>query len=140
MQQSTRFGAGEYEKMRQLVLDNLRACQLIGVSTLGLQLLALLVSCSLYYAESRPRLEYRTLQQHDYESASQRSVPVAHPAAGPSGGGNVGREAWRGRVADKYAHGSGGGGGDGYGGYDPERGRPDEDYDEGRGPKRCSIM
>ena len=59
--------------MRELVLDNLRVCEFAGLTTLGLQLLALLVSCSLYYAESRPSLQYHVLQQHDHESASQVS-------------------------------------------------------------------
>eukprot|EP00892_Ulva_mutabilis_P006589 jgi/Ulvmu1/4301/UM002_0022.1 len=67
---------GEYAKLRDMVLHHLYTCKIIGLSTLGLQLLALMVSCSLYYAENKPRYEYRAVhaEPHDYESASQVSA------------------------------------------------------------------
>jgi hypothetical protein len=144
--------AGEYAKLRALVVDNLRACQLAGLGALGLQLLALLVSCSLYYAENKPRLDYTVLRQLDYDNASQASFPAAgHGGASASHGG--GRSA-RGtahtmplggprqdyRRYDKYT--AGGVQDEGFG-YDPELGRAQArgDDDVADRPKRgCSIM
>lgn len=69
---------GEYAKLRDIVMHHIHACKIIGLSTLGLQLLALMVSCSLHYAENTPRQEYRPVpaRHHDFESASQISVQV----------------------------------------------------------------
>lgn len=61
-------GAGEYSKIRDVVLHHIRACKMIALATLGLQLLALMVSCSLYYAESKPQFD-RLHSEH--EAASQ---------------------------------------------------------------------
>ena len=74
--------AGEYAKLRALVVHHIYACKLIGLSTLGLQILALMVSCSLYYAENTPRYEYRAvaMEPQDYETASQISVQVCKTA------------------------------------------------------------
>ena len=122
--------------MRQLVTTNIRACQVAGLGTLALQLLALFVSCSLYYAESRPRLAYNVLRQHEYETGSQGSYPVAERIPGPSQRGGHGRR-------DKH----GGGGGRDRGGVhealDPEAGRSgartmEDDEDDRR--NRCTIM
>lgn len=61
-------------------MHHIRACKIIALATLGLQLLALMVSCTLYYAENKPYYE-RLIA--DYESASQVSChfpvwPVSH--------------------------------------------------------------
>jgi hypothetical protein len=146
--------------MRDLVIKNLRACQLAALATLGLQLLALLVSCSLYYAESRPRLEYRVLQQLDYDTASQSSYPPAAPGGVSAGtarsGGHglahghghasgvvAGRpDAWSRRIHDKYGAGAVGGDPSGFG-YDPELGRLQargDDDEADRNTGKCSIM
>lgn len=137
--------AGEYAKMRDIIVHNLRACQFVGLATLALQLLALLVSCSLYYAESRPRLEYRVLQQLEYDNASQASFAHAGAAAasrpshgGGAPGGSGSGDVWNRRMVDKYPAGDGAGLG-----YDPEAGRAlargDDDVAERAGSK-CSIM
>lgn len=62
--------AGEYDKLKHLVMHHLRACKIIALATLGLQLMALMVSCTLYYAENKPYYE-RLIT--DYDSASQVS-------------------------------------------------------------------
>jgi hypothetical protein len=74
--------AGEYAKLRDIVMKHIPACKIVGLATLGLQLLSLMVSCSLYYAEGRPapqhRLDPRALDNrghlyHDvYETGSQQ--------------------------------------------------------------------
>lgn len=73
---------GEYAKLRDIVLHHIHACKIIGLSTLGLQLLALMVSCSLHYAENTPRHEYRPVpvRAHDCESASQISAQAPSEA------------------------------------------------------------
>ena len=138
--------------MRALIVENLRACQFAGLATLGLQLLALLVSCSLYYAESKPRLEYRVLQQLEYDNASQASFPPGAPGA--SHGARSARNAphaarpdgWNRRMQDKYSGGggaAGGGGGEEGFGYDPEVGRQQARGDDEPGERkaaRCVIM
>lgn len=55
-------------------MHHIQACKFIALGTLGLQLLALMVSCSLYYAENKPHYEYRVLPP-DFESASQVNPP-----------------------------------------------------------------
>lgn len=73
---------GEYKKLRDVVLKHIPACKIAGLATLGLQLLALMVSCSLYYAEGRPviqtqRLDHRALDNRgpyhhlEYDAGSQ---------------------------------------------------------------------
>ena len=76
--------AGEYHKLRDIILKHIPACKIAGLAALGLQLLSLMVSCSLYYAEGRPpsqaRLDHRSLDNRhpyhpvDYETASNVSV------------------------------------------------------------------
>lgn len=65
-------------------MKHIPACKIAGLAALGLQLLSLMVSCSLYYAEGRPasqpRLDQRSLDprhpyhQPDYETGSQVSL------------------------------------------------------------------
>eukprot|EP00892_Ulva_mutabilis_P011099 jgi/Ulvmu1/8361/UM042_0067.1 len=127
---------GEYAKLREMVLHHIRACQMVALATLGLQLLALMVSCSLYYAENKPHYEYRVLHA-DYESASQ----VAGPS-GRRGHGNGARDAWSARNSAKY--GAAGSDGGTSRGYDPEVGRAagtgDDDVAEPHQKRGCTIM